>query len=189
MDTKKLVKKTRWYRRLHRWIASALFLFFLVMGGTGLLLGWKKHSGGYLLAETQKGSSRLPSDWLPIDSLATKAIRALKTKEPGSTPVIDRMDVRPKQGIVKVIFEKGYQAVQLDAATGDVLLYETRRSDFIEHLHDGTILDKLTGLTGGWLKLSYTTVLGLALLLLTVSGFWLWYNPRRLRKKKRAVRL
>lgn len=183
MNTSVIVKKTRWYRKLHRWIASALFAFFFLISITGLLLAWKKNSGGYLLAKTYEGSSKDLSVWLSLDSLQKNAVTALHSRiSPDLNAQVDRIDVRPDKGMVKVTFRDHYWAVQLDGATGSVLHLERRRADFIEHLHDGSLLDRLTGIGG--MKLTYSTIMGLALLLLTISGFWLWYNPKRIRKKK-----
>jgi hypothetical protein len=74
-----------------------------------------------------------------------------------------------------------YWALQLDGATGALLHIERRRSDFIENLHDGSLVDKLLGISGGWFKVFYSTTLGLALMLFTITGFWLWYGPKRMR--------
>lgn len=186
MSTTTIVKKTRWYRKLHRWIASVLFAFFLLISVSGLLLAWKKNTGGYLLAKTYEGSSTNLAAWLPLDSLRNNAVTALHAEiSPELDAEIDRMDVRPDKGMVKVTFRNHYWAVQLDGATGNILHLERRRADFIEHLHDGSLLDRLTGFTG--MKLTYSTIMGLSLLLLTISGFWLWYNPKRIRKKKSTV--
>ncbi len=89
--------------------------------------------------------------------------------------------------MVKIVFADHYWAVQLDASTGQILHIEKRRADFIENLHDGSYFDKLTGNDGQVFKLGYTSIMGLSLLMLTISGFWLWYNPKRIRKKKQEM--
>ena len=66
--------------------------------------------------------------------------------------------------------------------TGELLHIEKRRSDFIEKVHDGSILDYYFKTGKEPFKLVYTTVMGLALLIFTVTGFWLWYGPKRMRK-------
>lgn len=183
--TQTIVKRTRWYRKIHRWIASGLFVFFLFIAGTGLLLGWKKNSNGYLLADSHKGISTDPKNWLSIDSLRSIAVQLYKDSlhETGEA-TIDRIDIRPSKGMVKFVFVEKYHAIQLDCTTGAVLHFERRRADFIEHLHDGTILDNLFRNKSGIFKLSYTSIMGISLLMLTITGFWLWYNPKRIRKMK-----
>jgi uncharacterized iron-regulated membrane protein len=184
-DIKNMVKKTRWYRKLHRWIASLLFVFFFFISTTGLVLGWKKNTNGYLLAKSHKGKSSELSQWLSFDSLHAVDVKALQESVSSElSPEVDRIDARPEKGMVKIVFADHYWAVQLDASTGKVLHMERRRADFIEHLHDGSYFDKLVGSDSQAIKLGYTSVMGLSLLMLTVSGFWLWYNPKRIRKKK-----
>ena len=53
-------------RSVHRTTGALLFVFFLVVACTGLLLGWKKDTGGVILARTYQGSSTGLKDWLPI---------------------------------------------------------------------------------------------------------------------------
>ncbi|HRG29174.1 MAG TPA: hypothetical protein PLJ00_14850, partial [Chitinophagales bacterium] len=66
--------------------------------------------------------------------------------------------------------------------TGKLLSIERRRSDFIEKVHDGSILDEVFNTSNGQIKLIYTSIMGLALLIFTITGFWLWYGPKRMRK-------
>lgn len=171
-------------RKIHRTTGVLLFVFFFVVALTGLMLGWKKNSGGYLLAETQKGSSAQLSDWLPLDSLHKNACVFLHEQvSPSLSLELDRIDVRPQKGVVKFVFSDHYWGVQVDGATGQLRGIERRRADFIEKLHDGSIVDQLLGLKQGFFKLFYTSLMGSALILFTVTGFWLWYGPRRMRGK------
>jgi uncharacterized iron-regulated membrane protein len=161
---------------------ALLFIFFFIVALSGLFLGWKKHSGGIILAKSYQGTSTEMKDWLPMDVLTQKAIESARASiSPDFSPEIDRIDVRPDKGMVKFIFVQGYWGVQLDAATGKLLHVERRRSDFIENVHDGSILDYLVGTTGGQIKLFYTSIMGLALLCFTITGFWLWLGPKRMR--------
>jgi hypothetical protein len=183
--SRKIVKRTRWYRKIHRWIASGLFVFFFFIAITGLLLGWKKNSNGYLLADSQKGVSTDSKNWLSVDSLQCIAFKIYAdSTHAANKPTVERIDIRPSKGMVKFVFSEKYLAVQLDCSTGKLLHFERRRADFIEHLHDGTILDNLFKTNGGIFKLSYTTIMGVSLLILTITGFWLWYNPKRIKQKK-----
>jgi len=85
--------------------------------------------------------------------------------------------------MVKFVFADHFYGIQLDGATGQLLQIERRRSDIIEKFHDGSILDHLFGLRGEYFKLIYTSLTGLALLVLTITGFWIWYVPVRMRNK------
>ena len=182
-STKQQAKWIRAFRWLHRKIAIFLFIFFLLISVTGLLLGIKKQTG--LLAPTQTGVSKDLSTWLPVDSLQRIALAVLKDSvDAGLSPELDRIDIRPGKGIVKFIFKHHYKGIQLDGTTGNVLSVEDRSSDFIEHIHDGSIIDRMFG-TGENVKVSYTVVMGLSLFMLVVSGFWLWYGPKKLRKSRK----
>lgn len=182
------VIRLRNFRNLHRKISIALFVFFFIVAGTGLLLAWKKNSGGMILPPTSKGVSDDLKTWLPFDSLQTLAIKALHDSvSPSLRTDIERIDARPGKGSVKFVFDDDYWEVQLDGTTGEVLLIATRRSDIIEHIHDGTILDVLFGTEGNQFKLTYSTIMGTSLLMLIITGFWLWYGPKKYRKEKQET--
>jgi uncharacterized iron-regulated membrane protein len=181
--SKTIAAQTRWYRKWHKWLGIFSLGFFMLIAGTGLLLAWKKNTNGYLLAKTQTGSSAIAQQWISISDIQQSAIQHLKEKLPGEATALERIDIRPEKGIAKVTFKDHYNAVQVDLATGKPLLLEKRRADFIEHLHDGSILDRLLGIEGP--KLLYSTLVGTALLFLSFSGFWLWFNPKRIKKTRK----
>ena len=170
------------FRKIHRTTGALLFLFFFVLACTGLLLGWKKHSGGIILPKSYEGTSTNLKDWLPIDVLHQKAVKIAREQiSPNLSLELDRIDIRPDKGMVKFVFIEGYWGIQLDCATGELLHIERRRADFIENVHDGSILDLLFGTSNGQIKLVYTSVMGIALLTFTITGFWLWVGPKRMR--------
>lgn len=174
-------KILRVFRKIHRITGAFLFVFFFIVAITGLLLGWKKNSKGYLLAISQKGISAFPKDWLTVDSLTKKAVYYLDSLQTGLTSKIDRIDFRPEKGMVKFLFTDHFTALQLDASDGRLLSVEIRRADYVEKLHDGSVVDHYFHLSLGSFKLIYTTLMGLALLVFTITGFWLWYGPKRMR--------
>jgi hypothetical protein len=154
---------------------------------TGLLLGWKKHTGGVILPESHRGTSTNQQDWLPVHALHEAAVRVVREHiSPDLSLELERIDFRPDKGMVKFVFVEDYWGVQLDCATGNLLHIERRRSDFIENIHDGSVLDYLFGTSNEQIKLAYTTIMGAALLVFTTTGFWLWYGPRRFRAGRRV---
>lgn len=176
----------RVFRKIHRITGALLFVFFFIIAISGLLLGWKKHSGGMILAKSHKGTSSDLKDWLTLDSLHKMAsIYLTDSVDETLSLKLDRIDVRKEKGMVKFIFEDHFWGVQLDGATGQLLHVEKRISDYIENIHDGSILDSWFGVKGGYLKLLYTYIMGFALLIFTITGFWLWYGPKRMRKISR----
>ncbi|MFD2101178.1 PepSY domain-containing protein [Flagellimonas iocasae] len=180
---KRQAKVLRVFRKIHRTTGALLFIFFFVISATGLLLGWKKNTNGLILPKTQKGTSTELVEWLPVDSLHTIACQTLHTSvSPDLSLELDRIDIRKDKGSVKFNFVDHYYEVQLDGATGNVLSIGQRRSDFFENVHDGSIIDRYLG-TSGVVKLVYSTIMGLSLLMFTITGFWLWYGPKRMRKE------
>ena len=153
-------------------------MLVLISAVTGILLSLKKDID-LLQPPTQKGISKSMEAWKPIGELAQIATSVFYKKHPDQKDnPIDKMDVRPSKGIVKVLFEKGYWEVQIDATSGEVKSIARRHADWIEHLHDGSIISD-------WFKLISMNTLGIGLLILMGSGMWLWYGPKRIRKIKR----
>ncbi|NKI26323.1 PepSY domain-containing protein [Arenibacter sp. 6A1] len=176
-------KILRTFRKIHRTSGALLFVFFFIISISGLLLGWKKHSGDLILSKSRQGISTDLKDWLPLDDLHTNAVKIFQDSISSTHSLaLDRVDVKKDKGMVKFIFEEGYWGIQLDGATGKLLHIERRRGDFIEQLHDGSILDKFLDTGTGLIKLVYSTIMGISLFLFTATGFWLWLGPKRMRK-------
>ncbi|MDF2158246.1 PepSY-associated TM helix domain-containing protein [Algoriphagus sp. CAU 1675] len=172
------VKSLRWYRQYHKWFGLALILFFFLIGITSILLAWKKKVE--LLPPTQKtkvesGTWILPSQMVRIGEEEMEKL--------GRDPEVDRIDIRPDKGIAKVTFKTHFTEVQVDGFSGEVLSVGTRHSDWIEKVHDGSIVDfYLNGDEGA--KLTYSTLTSLGLIFLSFSGFFLWYYPKLIRRLK-----
>ncbi|HMQ46056.1 MAG TPA: PepSY-associated TM helix domain-containing protein [Saprospiraceae bacterium] len=183
MDRKQHTNLLRLVRKIHRSLGIFLFALFLVIALTGILLGWKKHSSGYLLPDTQKGTSSDLSQWLPLDSLNQIADRAILEKLGQPTDLsLNRIDIRKDKGSAKFLYAHGYWEVQVDGKTGTVLGLNRRRSDWLEQVHDGSIVDAYFQIGKGYIKLIYTSLMGLSLLTFSLTGFWLWYGPKWMRK-------
>lgn len=186
MGKSKRQKQAKWlrrFRKIHRATGAALFVFFFFISISGLLLGWKKHSGGLILSKSYQGTSTNLADWLPLDSLQHMANSYLLTQvSPDLSTKIDRIDIRKDKGMVKFTYTDHIWGLQLDGSTGKLLHTERRYSDFIERIHDGSIIDNYIGTSNNQFKVFYTTVMGIALLLFTITGFWLWYGPKRMRR-------
>jgi uncharacterized iron-regulated membrane protein len=176
-NTKGLVRSVRQFRVYHKYIGLALAIILVVSAITGLLLGWKKDAA-WIQPPSQKGASAELVDWMPVDQLAKLAREALYAEYPKqSGNEIDRLDVRPSKGIAKVLFTEGYWEVQIDGTTGSILSIDKRYSDFIEQIHDGSIISDP-------FKLVSMNVLGIGLSIMIITGTWLWYGPKRIRARK-----
>ncbi len=188
--TKRQAKRLRLFRKIHRTTGACLFIFFFVVSITGLLLGWKKHSGGMILPKSYKGKSTDAKDWKSLDELQQNAFKIAREKiSPDLSLELERIDVRPDKGMVKFVFIDDYWGVQLDLTTGELLHIERRRSDFVENIHDGSVLDYIFGTDGEYLKLAYTSIMGMSLLTFTITGFWLWFGPKRVRRLREMEKL
>lgn len=174
MKLSSLISSLRQFRTLHRWIGISLVLFLLITAGTGILLGWKKNVET-LQPVTQKGTSTDLATWVSFDRVMTCANHAMDSLNIARGE-LEKFDVRVDKGIIKVIYQNHWE-VQVDGQRGKALSVAKRHSDWIEHLHDGSLI------SDGF-KLVYTNYLGWGLLVLSLTGFWLWYGPRRVRQMK-----
>ncbi|MBA4066319.1 MAG: hypothetical protein C0501_21915 [Isosphaera sp.] len=152
-------------RKSHRWGAALVAAPFLLVLLSGLLLQLKKQLT-WVQPPTAKGTTKVPTLAMP-DLLA--AVKAVPEAEVESWADVDRLDVRPKDGIVKVQCRNRYE-VQVDFATGKVLQVEYRRSDLIESLHDGSWFGDAAKL---WVFLPVAAVV----LGLWVTGVYLFVLP------------
>jgi hypothetical protein len=175
----------KFHRKYHRIFAIWFLFFFLILSATGIFLGWKKHSAGVILPKSMEGSSDNVSEWLSFDSLTSIAGKVLHDSVSVNLNTdLNRIDARPDKGMVKFVFRDHFTEIQLDAVTGDVLYIGKRWSDIIEHVHDGSIVDRSFGIKGEYFKLIYTSFMGLSLLMLSVTGFFLWKRNRPKKNKR-----
>ena len=164
----------RWIRKLHRWggLLTLVPLFIVII--TGLLLQVKKQVP-WVQPPTQRGTQDRPIlTFEEILSIVSKVPEA----EVSAWQDVDRLDVRPGKGIVKVQSNNRWE-VQVDSASGEILSSTRRRSDWIESLHDGSFFHESAKL---WVFLPN----GLVLLGLWMTGAYLWWLPIGVRRKKRG---
>ena len=166
----------KWSRRLHRWGAVAAVIPILVIVLSGLLLQWKKELHWIQPAE------RRGVEGPPVVSFDAILAAASGVPEAGVSGWgdIDRLDVRPGKGIVKVQCRNSWE-LQIDLTTAQVLSSAHRRSDMIESLHDGSLFHPLAK---HWIFFPA----GLALLGLTATGAYLWALPIVARRSGRIRR-
>lgn len=161
-------------RRVHYWASFAAALPILVMLGSGILLQLKKQVEWVQPAEI-RGTGTVPVIGFPelITAMQTDASLGVKGWDD-----ISRIDVRADRGLAKVTLKTGWEA-QIDLGTGKLLKTAVRRSDFIESLHDGSYF------AGDWTKLGLFLPAGLVLLVLWLTGlwmFWVTWNAKQRRK-------
>lgn len=176
MSTRSIAKSIRGYRKIHRYLGITISLLLIISAITGILLAWKKDVE-ILQPPTQKGVETAVSLYKPVDALSASAVLAVDSLGLNASN-IDRIEYRPTKGIAKVIFDTGSWEVQVDATTLEVLSVAKRHSDWIEHLHDGSIISD-------FFKLVSMNFLGFGLLLLIITGLWLWWGPKKIRSLKK----
>lgn len=169
-----VVTAARLLRRIHYWTSLPLLITIFVIAGTGSLLALKKDFAA-LQAPTQAGSA--PGDLeRPVADLVA-AVATLPGRERARWQDVERIDVRPGDGVAKVILHDRTE-VQVDLATGKVLHVGYRTSDLLETVHDFSII-------GGWAKYVFSFGSGIALLGMGATGAYLFLLPMIVKRRKR----
>jgi len=165
-----------------------MFVFFFVVSITAVLLGWKDFFVGKVYhTDIKQKTTKSLNEWLPLDSLRHLAVAGLKSKVPvGPDNKPDRMDARIDKGYIRFSFTGGY-TVQLNAKTGVLQAVEKKAPEWIIKIHDGEIIDDLFTINGGVAKTVYSSIMGLSLFFLTLSGFWMWFKPKQIRVAKKET--
>lgn len=161
-------KKTN--RQIHKWGSIIIALPLLLVIVTGILLLLKKEFS-IIQPPTQRGISHVPSLSFEQILIVVKTVESAKIQ---SWEDIDRMDVRPDKGIIKVRSNNEIE-IQIDSENGQILLIAQRNSDFIESLHDGTFFQKNANL---WLMLP-VAIISFILLITGVILFFIPYMKKR----------
>jgi hypothetical protein len=164
-------------RRIHYWAAACVALPALVILSTGLLLQAKKHWSWVQPAE-RRGTGEVPAVDLEGILLSIRAAPALGVT---GWHDVNRIDVRPGRGVAKAWLHSGWE-VQVDLGTGKVLHSAYRRSDLIESIHDGSFFG------GDVVKLGLFLPAGIVLLLMLLTGLWLFWLPFSVRKRRKGVK-
>lgn len=157
----------RWMFYSHLWLGIVFTGILLVVCVTGVLLNHKRPLG--LMPDVPNQPAGAFAQALPLAELARRAEVAVGA--PVAAAGIDRMDVRPGDGLVKVRFDdRAVHEVTVDVVSGRVLHVGERNDVFLEKLHSGEIFGD------GWVLL--TDAAAIALTVLLISGYWLWLYPR-----------
>ncbi len=163
-------------RKIHYWTSVIIMVPVLIIFCTGVLLQMKKHWNWVQPTEHQ-GTGTTPN--LNFEGILA-IIRGVPELGVSGWDDINRLDVRPGRGVVKVLLHNGWEA-QIDLGTGRVLHTAYRRSDLIESLHDGSFF------AGKWSKLGLFLPTGVALLLLLATGLGMWFPFSRSRKRRKTT--
>lgn len=151
----------------HLWLGVVVTAMVLILSITGMLLNHKRPLG--LMPDVPDASAGTLGQALSLAELVRRAEGAVPRAVAAAG--IDRMDVRPGDGLVKVRFDDpAVHEATVELTTGRVLHVGERNDVFLEKLHTGEIFGD------GGVLLSDAAALGL--IVLVVSGYWLWLYPR-----------
>jgi uncharacterized iron-regulated membrane protein len=164
------------FRKTHRWGAVLVAAPFLLVLVTGLLLQVKKQVP-WVQPPTKKGAGKVPA--VGFDRML-EAARSVPEAGVSGWDDIDRVDVRPKDGVAKVTCKSRWE-VQVDFHTGEVVQVAYRRSDLIESLHDGSWF-------GDAAKLYVFLPVAAVVLGLWGTGIYLFVLPYSVRWRRAAER-
>lgn len=170
-------------RQWHRRIASVLFIFFFIISITGIMLGWK-----YLFTKVIFDNKNIKAEtsinkWLKLDTLEVLATASINAKTKNNFKKAENIQLKPAKGYINFSFKNNYN-IQVEGATGTAIHIEQKNGSFIQDIHDGALAGDWFNLKPGLFKTIYSTIMGLSLLFLTVSGFYLWWKPKQIKQSK-----
>ena len=153
----------------HLWLGIVFTLALTAISITGILLNHKRGLG--LMPDVPHEPTAAFEHALPLASLAEIALRAVRPDSAVDFAFIDRMDVRPRDGFVKVRFRDAASTeATVDIASGTVLHIGPRGDAFLEKLHSGEIF--------GGRGVLLSDAAAIALVVTLITGVWLWLAPK-----------
>jgi uncharacterized iron-regulated membrane protein len=175
------IRVSRFSRWLHKWIGAFLGLVMLVLAVTGTFVAFKKHVE-YLQPASRKGGKGDITEFVPSARVA-EIVLGLNLPEARKLDDINRIELRPSKRMYKVRLEqtsvwKSPKELQVDAVSGAILNNGLRGDQLWLDIHSFAVF-------GEWTKLVTMTLSGLALLWLTLSGYYLFAHPYWFRALKR----
>ena len=172
---------------VHLWLGVLSTIALIGISITGILLNHKRGLG--LMPDVPHEPTGELTAALPIERLAYAALVAAPQDAKGDwqeghavdISLIDRMDVRPRNGFVKVrLRDKASMEMTVDINTGQVIHTGRRGDVFLEKLHSGEIF-------GGIRFVIISDIAAIALVLTLITGYWLWLVPKLSRGTREAA--
>lgn len=161
-------------RKVHYWLSAAIAVPILIVIASGILLQTKKQLT-WVQPPERRGASQTPQISLPQ---VLEIARTVPEAEISGWDDINRLDVRPSRGMLKVT-AKNHWEIQIDTETGAILQSAYRRSDIIESIHDGSFFHDGVKL---WIFLPA----GIILLVLWLTGIYLFILPLWVKRRRKT---
>ena len=163
---------------MHLWLGVLSTIALISIAITGILLNHKRGLG--LMPDVPHEPTGHFASAITLERMAYAALEAAPPESrqgwsPGDSvniALIDRMDVRPRDGFVKVrLRDKASMEMTVDINTGRVVHTGRRGDVFLEKLHTGEIF-------GGIRFVILSDIAAVALVLTLITGYWLWLVPK-----------
>lgn len=163
---------------LHLWLGVLSTVALIAISITGILLNHKRGLG--LMPEVEHAPTGDFASAIALERMAYAALVAAPATARGDwkegdavdVGLIDRMDVRPRNGFVKVrLRDKASTEMTVDINSGQVVHVGRRGDVFLEKLHSGEVF-------GGLPFVILSDIAAVALVLTLVTGYWLWLVPK-----------
>ncbi|MGH7554260.1 MAG: PepSY-associated TM helix domain-containing protein [Longimicrobiales bacterium] len=171
----------RWLARaafyIHLWLGVLATIALIAISITGILLNHKRGLG--LMPDVPYEPTAAFSEAISLERMALAALEAApesakpnwNSGDPVRLDLIDRMDVRPRDGFVKVrLRDKASMEMTVDIASGQVVHIGRRGDVFLEKLHSGEAF--------GARLLILSDIAAVCLVLTLITGYWLWLVPK-----------
>jgi hypothetical protein len=161
----------------HLWLGVLATVALMAIAITGILLNHKRGLG--LMPDIPYEPTASFSSAISLERMAAAALEAAppsvkgdwKSGDPVPLDLIDRMDVRPRNGFVKVrLRDDASTEMTVDIATGRVIHVGRRGDVFLEKLHSGEAF-------GGRMVI-LSDIAAVFLVVTLITGYWLWLAPK-----------
>ncbi len=159
---------------VHLWLGVIFTIALTAISVTGIVLNHKRGLG--LMPDVPHEATAGLIQALPLARLAEIGLSAAHPAGTAASVIadirtIDRMDVRPRDGFVKIrLRDAASMEATVDLVDGRVLHVGRRGDVFLEKLHSGEAFG------AGWVLLSDAAAVALVVTLIT--GYWLWLAPK-----------
>lgn len=175
------LRLARFLRWIHKWVGTLLALFVVTLSITGIFVAFKNEIE-YLQPAGRSGGAGNIAAAIPPARVA-EIILALQLPEAATLKQINRIELRPSKRMYKVRLEPASawsspREIQVDAMTGGILNDGVRGDQLWMDLHSLAVF-------GVPAKIVTMTISGLALLWLSLSGFYLFFYPLWFRARLR----
>ncbi len=168
-------------RKYHRWISAVAAIFLLVVSVTGVVLQVQKLTGSDGEADAEGQGSTPTALTSAIESpvyaaMATRTLDAARSRVPNApiTSVTLRSADKGVEGVVSIPGDPPREIV-VDARSGRVISDESHEESLIRRIHSGAILGEPGTVLG--------ILWGLALVILSITGGWVYLDMYRKRRR------